>query len=84
MLSFHAHLKVSVATAPCDLRANFNGLYAAVQERLGENPRSGALFVFRSLRHNRIKLLYFDGTGACVRRSASSSAIRMVAPLLSG
>jgi hypothetical protein len=42
MLSFHAHLKVFVATAPCDLRANFNGLWAAAQERLGEDPRSGA------------------------------------------
>jgi hypothetical protein len=43
MLSFHAHLKVFVATAPCDLRANFNGLWTAAQERLGEDPKSGAL-----------------------------------------
>jgi transposase len=66
MLSFQAHLKVFVATAPCDLRASFNGLWAAAQERLGEDPRSGALFVFGNRRHNRIKLLYFDGTGVCV------------------
>ncbi len=66
MLSFHAHLKVFVATAPCDLRANFNGLWAAAQERLGEDPKSGALFVFGNRRHNRVKLLYFDGTGVCV------------------
>ena len=49
MLSFHAHLKVFVATAPCDLRANFNGLWTAAQERLGEDPKSGALFVFGGL-----------------------------------
>ena len=66
MLSFHAHLKIFVATAPCDLRANFNGLWVAAQERLGEDPKSGALFVFGNRRHNRIKLLYFDGTGVCV------------------
>ena len=66
MLSFQAHLKVFVATAPCDLRANFNGLWAAAQERLGEDPKSGALFVFGNRRHNRVKLLYFDGTGVCV------------------
>jgi transposase len=66
MLSFHAQLKVFVATAPCDLRASFNGLWAAAQERLGEDPKSGALFVFGNRRHNRIKLLYFDGTGVCV------------------
>ena len=66
MLSFHAHLKVFVATAPCDLRANFNGLWAAARERLGEDPKSGALFVFGNRRRNRIKILYFDGTGVCV------------------
>jgi transposase len=66
MLNFHAHLKVFVATAPCDLRLSFNGLWAAAQERLGEDPRSGALFVFGNRRRNRIKILYFDGTGVCV------------------
>lgn len=66
MLSFHAHLKVFVATAPCDLRASFNGLWALAQARLGEDPKSGALLVFGNRRRNRIKLLYFDGTGVCV------------------
>lgn len=54
-----------VAPAPCDRRASLNGLGAAAQERLGEDPKSGALFVFGNRRHNRIKLLYFDGTGVC-------------------
>ena len=36
MLSFHAQLKVFVATAPCDLRMNFNGLWTAAQQLLGE------------------------------------------------
>jgi len=66
MLSFHTQLKVFVATAPCDLRKSFNGLWATAQECLGEDPRGGALFVFGNRRHNRIKLLYFDGTGVCV------------------
>lgn len=66
MLSFHTQLKVFVATAPCDLRKSFNGLWAAAQERLGEDPKQGALFVFGNRRRNRIKLLYFDGTGVCI------------------
>lgn len=66
MLSFHAQLKVFVATAPCDLRMSFNGLWNAAQQQLGEDPKSGALFVFGNRRHNRIKILYFDGTGVCV------------------
>jgi transposase len=66
MLSFHAHLKVFVATAPCDLRRSFNGLWNAAQEQLGEDPKSGALFAFTNRRRNRLKLLYFDGTGVCI------------------
>jgi transposase len=66
VLSFHAHLKVFLASAPCDLRMNFNGLWAAAQERLGEDPKGGALFVFGNRRHNRIRILYFEGTGVCI------------------
>ena len=54
MLSFQAHLKVFVATAPCDLRASFNGLWSAAQERLGEDPKSGALFVFGNRRQEHV------------------------------
>lgn len=46
MLSFHSQLKVFIATAPCDLRKSFHGLWAAAQETLGEDPKGGALFVF--------------------------------------
>ena len=73
MLSFHAQLKVFVATAPCDLRMNFNGLWTAAQQHLGEDPKSGALFVFGNRHHNRIKILYFDGTGVYVRLFQSFS-----------
>ena len=66
MLSFHSQLKVFVATAPCDLRMSFNGLWNAAQQQLGEDPKSGALFVFGNRRRNRIKILCFDGTGLCV------------------
>ncbi len=54
MLSFHARLKVFVATAPCDLRMSFNGLWNAAQQQLGEDPKSGALFVFGNRRRERV------------------------------
>jgi len=63
MLSFTGGLKVFVALQPCDLRKSFNGLHSLVTERLGEDPRTGALFVFVNQRHNRLKILYWDGTG---------------------
>ncbi|HEY5892526.1 MAG TPA: IS66 family insertion sequence element accessory protein TnpB [Chthoniobacterales bacterium] len=46
MLSFTGSLKVFLAVEPCDLRKSFNGLHGLVSERLGEDPRTGALFVF--------------------------------------
>jgi transposase len=66
MLSFSGSLKVFVAVDPCDMRKGFNGLFAAVTERLGEDPKGGALYVFCNRRHNRLKILYFDGTGLWV------------------
>ena len=63
MLSFSGSLKVFVAIEACDLRKGFNGLYAAVSERLQEDPKSGALFVFANRRRTRLKILYWDGTG---------------------
>lgn len=66
MLSFPGSLKVFVAVEACDMRKGFNGLHALVTERLGEDLKSGALFVFSNRRHTRIKIIYFDGTGIWV------------------
>ena len=63
MLSFSGSLKVFVAVEACDMRKGFNGLHALVTQRLGEDPRAGALFVFTNKRHSRIKILCWDGTG---------------------
>ncbi len=66
MLSFSGSLKVFVAVEACDMRKGFNGLHALVTERLGEDPREGALFVFSNRRHTRIKIMCWDGTGLWV------------------
>jgi transposase len=66
MLSFAGSLKVFVALEACDLRKSFNGLHALVSERLKEDPRQGALFVFSNRRRTRLKILYWDGTGLWV------------------
>lgn len=63
MLSFAGSLKVFVALEACDLRKGFEGLCALVTERLRENLREGALFVFSNRRHTRLKMLYWDGSG---------------------
>jgi transposase len=63
MLSFTGALKVFVALETCDLRKSFNGLEGLVRERLEEDPRQGALFVFCNRRRTRLKILYWDGSG---------------------
>ena len=63
MLSFTGALKVFVALEPCDLRRGHNGLLALVSEKLQEDFRSGALFVFSNRRHRLLKILYWGGTG---------------------
>ena len=45
------------------MRKGFNGLHALVAERLGEDLKQGALFVFSNRRHTQIKIFCFDGTG---------------------
>ena len=66
MLNFTGSLKVFVALEPCDMRKGFNGLHAMVTERLGEDPRTGSIFVFSNRRHSRLKILYWDGSGLWV------------------
>jgi transposase len=63
MLSFSGSLKIFVLLESCDMRKGFNGLYGMVSTNFGEDPKSGALFVFTNRRHTRIKILYFDGSG---------------------
>ena len=63
MLSFTGGLKVFLAIEPIDLRQGFEGLTALVTQRLGEDLRQGALFVFTNRRHTRLKILYWDGSG---------------------
>ena len=55
--------RVLVCREAIDTRRSFDGLEAAVRERLREDPLSGALFVFWNRRRDRLKILSFDGTG---------------------
>jgi transposase len=63
VISFGADVRVFVATEPIDFRKGVHGLVALVAEGLHGNPYSGDVFVFRSKRMDRLKILAFDGTG---------------------
>lgn len=59
-------VRVMVATKPVDFRKGAEGLAALVRESMDADPFSGAIYVFRSKRADRVKLVYFDGTGVCL------------------
>jgi transposase len=56
-------VRVLVATRPVDFRKGMDGLAALVQEQLQRDPFSGVIYVFRAKRADRVKLLFWDGTG---------------------
>jgi len=55
-----------VATRPVDFRKGAEGLAALVRETIGADPFSGAVYVLRAKRADRVKLIYWDGTGVCL------------------
>lgn len=59
-------VKVMVATRPVDFRKGAEGLAALVREEMGADPFSGAVYVFRAKRADRIKLIFWDGSGVCL------------------
>lgn len=70
MLNVSGTTRVLVATTPVDLRGSFNRLHGLVVEQLQDDPLSGHLFVFTNRRRNRLKVLYWDGSGlwVCAKR----------------
>ena len=55
-----------VATRPVDFRKGAEGLAALVREAMQADPFDGSIYVFRAKRADRIKLVYWDGTGVCL------------------
>ena len=56
-------VRIMVATKPVDFRKQHDGLVAYVKSALRRDPFTGTVFVFRAKRSDRLKLIYWDGTG---------------------
>jgi transposase len=56
-------LRIFVSTCPIDFRKGHDGLIAVVQHELGRDPFDGTVFVFRAKRGDRVKIVFWDGTG---------------------
>jgi transposase len=66
MLTFAPTQRIYLAVEPVDMRKQFNGLWALASEKLQEDPFSGSLFVFTNKAHDRLKMLFWDGSGVWV------------------
>lgn len=58
--------RIWLAAGVTDMRRSFTGLCSLVQTTLAADPFSGHMFIFRGRRGDRIKLLWWDGTGICL------------------
>lgn len=92
--------RIYLAIGATDLRKSFEGLSDLARHQFQQDPLSGHVFVFSNHRKNRIKLLYWDGSGlwVCAKRleqgcfswpkEAEAAAVRIAAEeltlLLSG
>jgi transposase len=63
MLSLPLPVRIFLCSKNADMRKSFDGLAQMVREFLGQDPLSGHLFVFRSKRGDKLKLLYWDTDG---------------------
>lgn len=66
MFSIGSRLRIFLARDPVDMRKSFHGLVSLTESVLKHDPLSGHLFAFINRRRDRIKLLYWGGTGFCI------------------
>lgn len=60
------NVRVMIAAKPVDFRKGMDGLAALITAEFKLEPFSGLIYVFRSKRADRVKLLFWDGTGVCL------------------
>jgi len=70
VLGLGAATRIYLAPGTTDMRKSFNGLYGLVRDQLLCDPLSGHLFLFSNAQRNRLKILFWDGSGllVCAKR----------------
>jgi transposase len=65
-----AATRIYLAPGATDMRKGFDGLFGLVRDQLLCDPLSGHLFLFSNAQRNRLKIIFFDGTGlwVCAKR----------------
>ena len=66
MIPLPSSTRVWLAAGVTDMRRGFNTLAAQAEQVLKGDPYSGHLFVFRGRRGDLLKIIWWDGQGACL------------------
>ena len=56
-------MRVFACKRPADMRGSFDSLYRQTKDIIGQDPKSGHMFLFVNKRRTMVKVLYYDGTG---------------------
>ena len=70
MFGWGSATRIYLAAGATDMRKGFEGLFGLARDRLQGDPLSGHVFVFANRQRNRLKLLFWDGSGlwVCAKR----------------
>jgi transposase len=70
MFGIGSATRIYLAAGSTDMRKGFEGLFGLVRDRLSCDPLSGHVFLFTNAQRNRLKLLFWDGSGlwVCAKR----------------
>lgn len=70
MLGIGHATRIHLAVDPTDMRKSFEGLSGLIRAKLREDPLSGHLFLFCNKGRNRLKMVFWDGSGlwVCAKR----------------
>ena len=66
MIPVPLNTQVWLATGVTDMRKGFASLAAQAEQTMQQNPFSGHMFVFRGRQGDLIKIIWWDGQGACL------------------
>ena len=66
MIPVPSNTRVWLAAGVTDMRRGFATLAAQAEQTLEQDPFTGHMFVFRGRRGDLIKVIWWDGQGACL------------------
>lgn len=66
MLSLDSNAKIYLSCGVTDMRKGISGLSILASSVISQKIPTGAMFVFRGKRSDRIKILWWDGQGFCL------------------